>query len=330
MIKRNEKIDFLKGLAIFLVVYGHSIQYCMDNNQDFFQNPIFKFIYSFHMPLFMLISGYLYSSSIQKRNSKDLILIRFKQLIIPAIAWYSIYTMVTAIFKDTDIVSGIINYLKGIPYQFWFLFTLFYLSIISIVVNKYFNDRPIYYIALYMILLIIPDKLNIQYLKFMYPYFLIGYYYRKHKEIFDEYKTILFKVSIIMFIILILGWKKEFYIYTTGMSLYNVNIIEKIFIICYRYIIGLIGSIVIIGLSDKLYKFDKYKIFSKLGKHTLEIYIIQSYIMIGLDKLTININNTYFYNLIFTPIIAISVIMICLAVKKAILKNKRVSSILLG
>lgn len=33
MNKVNEKIDFFKGLAIFLVVYDHSIQYCSGNKK---------------------------------------------------------------------------------------------------------------------------------------------------------------------------------------------------------------------------------------------------------------------------------------------------------
>ena len=48
---------------IILVIIGHSIQYGSGSNfiekQMFFNNYLFKFIYSFHMPLFIMISGYL-------------------------------------------------------------------------------------------------------------------------------------------------------------------------------------------------------------------------------------------------------------------------------
>ena len=49
--------DLLKGIAIFLVVWGHTIQYG-GSGSIFFDNKAFIFIYSFHMPLFLLISGY--------------------------------------------------------------------------------------------------------------------------------------------------------------------------------------------------------------------------------------------------------------------------------
>ena len=51
---RISYIDQLKGIAILLVVLGHVIGY--NNCEDSF---LWRFIYSFHMPLFMFISGYV-------------------------------------------------------------------------------------------------------------------------------------------------------------------------------------------------------------------------------------------------------------------------------
>ena len=55
---------------MWLVIWRHSIQYCYAGEQAFFENPVFKFIYGFHMPLFMIISGYLFFGSCQKYNNK--------------------------------------------------------------------------------------------------------------------------------------------------------------------------------------------------------------------------------------------------------------------
>ena len=70
--KRIEFIDSLKGFAILLVLWGHSIQY-LCSGIDFFQNFIFKIIYSFHMPLFFLISGFFFHSAL-KLHFKDFFL----------------------------------------------------------------------------------------------------------------------------------------------------------------------------------------------------------------------------------------------------------------
>lgn len=53
---RISYIDQLKGIAILLVVLGHVIGY--NNCENSF---LWRFIYSFHMPLFMFISGYVCS-----------------------------------------------------------------------------------------------------------------------------------------------------------------------------------------------------------------------------------------------------------------------------
>ncbi len=49
-------LDFLKGFAILLVILGHVIQY---NINDPYNNIVFRYIYAFHMPLFMFISGFV-------------------------------------------------------------------------------------------------------------------------------------------------------------------------------------------------------------------------------------------------------------------------------
>ena len=56
--KRDPFIDSLKGIAILLVVMGHVIV-TMYTEKQAETNIIFRICYSFHMPLFMTISGYL-------------------------------------------------------------------------------------------------------------------------------------------------------------------------------------------------------------------------------------------------------------------------------
>jgi len=71
--KRNNTIDIIKAVAIILVCIGHSIQFGSGFNilseEIFFDNICFKIIYSFHMPLFMLISGYLFYFSVNTIHS---------------------------------------------------------------------------------------------------------------------------------------------------------------------------------------------------------------------------------------------------------------------
>lgn len=68
--KRNNYFDFIKGIAIILVVFGHCIQYgsgiLFITNEDYYDDVIFKLIDSFQMPLFALISGYFIQKSVCK------------------------------------------------------------------------------------------------------------------------------------------------------------------------------------------------------------------------------------------------------------------------
>lgn len=54
--KRELSFDILKCYTIFGVMWGHCIQYFTSGS--FAADPVFRVIYSFHMPLFMMISGY--------------------------------------------------------------------------------------------------------------------------------------------------------------------------------------------------------------------------------------------------------------------------------
>ncbi len=62
---RNIYFDLLKGIAIILVAYGHVLQ---TFNSDWESSSIGKTIYAFHMPLFMLISGYFFLSECSKNR----------------------------------------------------------------------------------------------------------------------------------------------------------------------------------------------------------------------------------------------------------------------
>ena len=52
-----EYISVMRGIASILVVIGH---YLPENSPAWYET-MNKFIYSFHMPLFFIISGYVYS-----------------------------------------------------------------------------------------------------------------------------------------------------------------------------------------------------------------------------------------------------------------------------
>ncbi len=95
--KRNTSIDFIKGIAIFSVVLAHC--WLLDRE-------IFHFIYSFHMPLFFCISGYLFST---KKRYKDFLVGKIKNLLIPYVLFFifSFVVSITILQRDITILNGI-------------------------------------------------------------------------------------------------------------------------------------------------------------------------------------------------------------------------------
>lgn len=58
--KRIEWVDAYKGLLILSVILGHAIQETLKVRGIGFEDNIWRnLIYSFHMPAFMAMSGYL-------------------------------------------------------------------------------------------------------------------------------------------------------------------------------------------------------------------------------------------------------------------------------
>ena len=57
MKQRNAHVDYIRGIAILLVMLGHTVS----NNgmNDFADSGMYKVIFALQMPLFMLVSGYV-------------------------------------------------------------------------------------------------------------------------------------------------------------------------------------------------------------------------------------------------------------------------------
>ena len=86
-------LDFLKFFAIGSVLLGHSVEQLTGN--DYWDNPIWSFIYTYHMPLFMLLCGYFFGSSL-KLTFGELLKKKFVQLLLPSVtAFVIVWTAVS-------------------------------------------------------------------------------------------------------------------------------------------------------------------------------------------------------------------------------------------
>lgn len=110
---RISYIDQLKGIAILLVVLGHVIGY--NNCENSF---LWRFIYSFHMPLFMFISGYVAQITFRIENFgwnevSSFMIKKFRTLLLPMITWGIVipffFLRSTA---ENNLVDYLLSYIK--------------------------------------------------------------------------------------------------------------------------------------------------------------------------------------------------------------------------
>lgn len=130
MTAERKYLNTLKGLLVVLVVVGHFGQTITNNlpmNYAFIGQGIVLFIYLFHMPLFLLVSGYL-SKNTEKRRKKA-----FQDLFIP----YLLFQIFVGICMLILVKSG--GALKNlfIPQMgAWYLLTLFSYRLVLPEVNR--------------------------------------------------------------------------------------------------------------------------------------------------------------------------------------------------
>lgn len=115
-IKRNNLIDFLKGLLIILVIIGHVLPGELSNN------PVRYIIYSFHMPAFFYVSGVVYSG---KRKLKDYAI----RLGIPWLFAIQIYFFLLN-YNSLSIISYVKAYIFPY-YHLWFVCGFLFCIIIA-------------------------------------------------------------------------------------------------------------------------------------------------------------------------------------------------------
>ncbi len=145
----NEKysyISFLQIVGPIFVILGHSINGLKINGRWYVFSK--EWIYIFHMPLFFLISGYLFSfrGFLKGRSYSRFMANKFKRLLIPYLFWNLLFAVpkcfLQAYIAD-DTPVNVLGLLKAFLYprqniwgHTWFLFGLFIVYSLSPVIEK--------------------------------------------------------------------------------------------------------------------------------------------------------------------------------------------------
>ena len=167
--KRDLYWDSIKTVLIFLVIYGHILSpYAPDGS---FNRALYSFIYTFHMPLFIFISGRF--SHIHDRQ-------RYKKRIILLLETFVVFQIIrTAIPYILE--NELRNFLCP-RWILWYLVSLIYWRLmIYFIPERWFHHRcPIILVSIVISLLAgyipIHSFLGVQSTLALLPFFILGYY----------------------------------------------------------------------------------------------------------------------------------------------------------
>jgi acyltransferase len=274
---RIKFIDLAKGIGIFLVVMGHSME------------PRSAFIYSFHMPLFFLLSGYFY----RYESFKTTLLGKVNRLLVPfyffSIISWCVYLLKIIYIGDKD---GILNYVISFKQiivgldpdvgnvPLWFLPCLLTTSLFYWGIQK-LTTHPIYSSILVFILSLIgyyTYSINLEDIPFRpeiacsaIVFYHLGYNANKY-NLAERLRNISFywflpMICLLPFLQIYLIHLNTIYSHSHRVNMYS-NTLGNYFIF---YICALIGIMHIIVLSLKI---NKINILNWFGKNSLIILAI--------------------------------------------------------
>lgn len=269
--ERKKYFDEAKGAAILLMVAGHPIAWNFPDWRqavllDYEQSRSFlaagflwQLIYSFHMALLFMISGLLLNvngfwGSIRKKTVR---------LLVPYI------------------FTGFIMLLIKNYYGYWFLFSLWLLSLIGIcmvlicsIVNK---KKQVWIDALitvmfYFVSNFILSRINLQPFgdvgkttDYIIPYF-VGVFFSRHKDFFDRLTS-----GVTPWVVL---FSFCFFIKYSPFFGYS-GIVFDIIMILNRYsLLSILGSLMVVSFFKKGVPEKVSDVLSNIGKNSLENYIL--------------------------------------------------------
>lgn len=134
---RTDWVDAAKGIGIVLVVYGH-VARGLHTAGLYPDGRAFALvdgvIYSFHMPLFFLLSGLFFQHSLDRYGVRRLIINKVDTLLYPYVLWSLIQGGIQMMLRGSTSTSITLGDLVRIPWQpldqFWFLYALFFIVVL--------------------------------------------------------------------------------------------------------------------------------------------------------------------------------------------------------
>lgn len=271
---RIEWVDIAKGITIILMIIGHTVPL----------DPVGGVIYSFHMPLFLVLSGYTFNYE-NKGNLVKKIYQDFKRLILPVLITFGGSVLINVIPSNGKLNALYIEinqriealfWASGVTFDhgeicvLWFLVTLFWIRVIVRCMSQKleFNKAIIIFFILSMIGMILgsnkiylPQNFDVVLVGLFF--FAIGLFWKKYGDFVEKYKWVIMIFSILVMV--------EFNV--RGIYILLAPRTYPNGILCFIEAIG--GTFIMCNISKILYKaklLNRFLIY--IGQGTLLILCI--------------------------------------------------------
>lgn len=339
MMQKNERllfVDLLKLFAIYLVLLGHCVQQFLTSSP--LENDVYVYIYSFHMPLFMLLSGYFSSSSVSLAFG-DFLRKKSRQLLLPVFSWtvmsFALYVVLDYIFLHKNINNVLGDSLARSFGNFWFLKSLFVCYLIAWCGKNSKLPSWVWVIATLLLSQLIA-KYNV---KIMYPCFLAGMALRNYSDFVKRNRFPIFLISSLVFVLMLLCWDGSF---LKPANLFQAlsehdfkSVGNELYIRAYRMTIGISASISI--YLSFMFLFEKssglfLKKMAMIGQYTLDVYLLQVLLLETLlgEVLCLDSMNITLVNYLVTPLVALLLLLVCVKTSCLICKSRKADFLLFG
>lgn len=308
---RNRSFDVLRGIGIFLSVFGHCISYGSGAEYKatsaYIVNPVYNFIYMFHMPLLALVSGMTLYYSLNRHAPKEVLIRKVEYIGIPYLSWgiptgailylfFPVLAEARGIFSKIDILAYTFN-------SYWFLRGVLFLSILTIFIHWAFKDHPLGFIAFaVLILALFPQEfLSRQIVVYFFLGYLLNKYIVEHKIEFPR-KTAACYITLAVCVVI---FTAQYLLFNSNRP-YLLRLFDNpdffgslLFAIC-RFAAAMAACLFLyIVVNFILERFpNSLKLTSAIGKETFGIYIVSSYFLdFVLVYLTKSLNHNIIINL---------------------------------
>ena len=275
--KYYEQVDVLRGFAIMLVILGHAVaKENIVTSGNVFCNTLYNYIYSFHMPLFFVISGFVFSV---KDNFKEHVIRIVRSLLIPYVV-FNLFTIFLQQILPFFTVEGrsVAQQVKTMVLNggnLWYIYVLIEFRLLFYVIHK-IMDRNIKRGVILFLLFFITASLTLPDFKYFLfssfvsyaPFFMLGYFVRvivgqKEIKISKRRKT---ELGILFFIMHLLLFVCKTYFKDKFLAHYPLY-----------FLLAIAGCIASGMIADLIFCGKLKKAFAAFGKNSFQMYIFNGY-----------------------------------------------------